>query len=163
MLYSVFFSPQKMLYTCIPQKTMLIYALKVKYKLSCYLLLVFPLHLPSNSLQSTITTMDKAGNVVLDIESLIQPQDRTCSGSPKLKVSDSYLLLFNLRINVLFSKSARISNAQHIRCVLILQKALSRKGSWRWAKQGSEGQEVDEAPKKLVVKGITLLPVSLSK
>jgi len=67
-------------------------------------------------MQSTITTMDKAGNVVLDIESLIHNLDRTCSGSPKLK------------------------------------KALSRKGSWRWDRRSGEEQEVDEAPKKLVVK-----------
>ncbi|KAJ6832273.1 uncharacterized protein M6B38_343895 [Iris pallida] len=65
-------------------------------------------------MQSQITTMDKAGSVVLDIEGLSQPPDKCC-GSPKVT------------------------------------KALSRKGSWRMDRSG-EGHDVDEAPKKLVVK-----------
>ncbi|ONK55421.1 uncharacterized protein A4U43_UnF3590 [Asparagus officinalis] len=36
-------------------------------------------------MQSTITTRDKSGNVILDIESLVQPLDKCCNGSPKLK------------------------------------------------------------------------------
>lgn len=35
-------------------------------------------------MQNQIAGMDKAGNVVLDIESLTQPSDK-CSGSPKMK------------------------------------------------------------------------------
>ncbi|XP_010935451.1 uncharacterized protein [Elaeis guineensis] len=35
-------------------------------------------------MQSHITAMDKAGSVVLDIESLTQPPDKCCTGSPKM-------------------------------------------------------------------------------
>ncbi|RRT56303.1 hypothetical protein B296_00037910, partial [Ensete ventricosum] len=89
------------------------------------------LRFQSTSLQCQVTTMDKGGYVVLDIDNLTQPPEKCYTGSPKMTV---YLL------------ALKISDD--------LQKALSRKGSNRMEKRTSDEQEADDETKKLVVKGM---------
>lgn len=37
--------------------------------------------------------MDKSGNLVLDIEGLAHTSDKCCSGSPKVMVSQNFIIL----------------------------------------------------------------------
>lgn len=100
--------------------------------------------------------MNKAGSVVLDIESLMQASDNY-SGSPKMTVSNltdnssyhgysSYLQLRNFSRHGFLEFSYLIPSSK--------QKALSRKGSSRMDRRNGEEQEEDEDSRKIDAKGM---------
>jgi hypothetical protein len=88
--------------------------------------------------------MDRAANVVLDIEGLPQPSDKCCSGSPKMMVRPLFQKVL---------KGWELFEFLEPSFFTCMQRALSRKGSNRLERRGSEEQVQEDFGKRLIIKG----------